>query len=417
MNIHTVAVTAIFVSASLRAAEPAATPLSTLVEEATRNNPDVLAARRAWQAATQIPSQVSTLPDPEVTVQQFSVGSPRPFAGYSNSGFAYIGFGISQQLPYPGKLKLKGEAAERESGATRQRYEAMVRSVGEQVKEAYFDLAYAQQTLTVLNRNDQFLNDIEKIAEARYRVGQGNQQDVLKAQLERTKLLREVARYRQTADTEQAQIKKLLNRPIESAEIVAQPLTETPLNYTSDELVAKVRTNNPNVAGQQEMVERQSLQVEMARKDRYPDFNVQYMWQHTSEQYRDYYMLTFSARLPIYRKRKLDPEMTQAVEELNSSRREYESQVQSTYFGVRDQYIAAETAAQVLKIYREGLIPQALATYRAGLAAYEAGKQDFQTLLGSFLDVLNFDEEYWKALADHETALARLEQFTGTPLN
>jgi outer membrane protein TolC len=417
MNIHTVAVTAIFVSASLRAAEPAVTPLSTLVEEATRNNPDVLAARRAWQAATQIPSQVSTLPDPEVTVQQFSVGSPRPFAGYSNSGFAYIGFGISQQLPYPGKLKLKGEAAERESGATRQRYEAMIRSVGEQVKEAYFDLAYAQQTLTVLNRNDQFLNDIEKIAEARYRVGQGDQQDVLKAQLERTKLLREVARYRQTADTEQAQIKKLLNRPIESAEIVAQPLTETPLNYTSDELLAKVRTNNPNVAGQQEMVERQSLQVEMARKDRYPDFNVQYMWQHTSEQYRDYYMLTFSARLPIYRKRKLDPEMTQAVEELNSSRREYESQVQSTYFGVRDQYIAAETAAQVLKIYREGLIPQALATYRAGLAAYEAGKQDFQTLLGSFLDVLNFDEEYWKALADHETALARLEQFTGTPLN
>jgi outer membrane protein TolC len=417
MNIHTIAFAAIFVSASLRAAEPAATPLSTLVEEATRNNPDVLAARRAWQAATQVPSQASTLPDPEVTVQQFSVGSPRPFAGYSNSGFAYIGFGISQQLPYPGKLKLKGEAAERESGATRQRYEAIIRSVGEQVKEAYFELAYAQQTLTVLNRDDQFLNDIEKIAEARYRVGQGNQQDVLKAQLERTKLLSEVARYRQTADTQQAQIKKLLNRPIESAEIVAQPLTETPLNYTSDELLSKVRTNNPNVAGQQEMVERQSLQVEMARKDRYPDFNVQYMWQHTSEQYRDYYMLTFSARLPIYRKRKLDPEMTQAVEELNSSRREYESQVQSAYFGVRDQYIAAETAAQVLKIYREGLIPQALATYRAGLAAYEAGKQDFQTLLGSFLDVLNFDEEYWKALADHETALARLEQLTGTPLN
>src|ERR1700674_6117177 len=83
------------------------TPLSALLDEATRNNPDILAARGGWQAATQVPSQVSTPPDPQVTVQHFSVGSPRPFAGYSNSEFAYVGFGISQDLPYPGKLKLK----------------------------------------------------------------------------------------------------------------------------------------------------------------------------------------------------------------------------------------------------------------------------------------------------------------------
>ena len=404
-------------AASLRAAEPAAISLAKLVEEARHDNPDVLAARRAWQAATQVPSQVSTLPDPEVTVQQFAVGSPRPFAGYSNSNFAYIGVGISQELPYPGKLKLKGEAAERDADVSRQRYEAALRSVSEQVKEAYFQLAYAQQTLGILDRDDQFLTQIEKIAEARYRVGQGTQQDVLKAQLQKTKLLREVARYRQLEDTQQAQIKKVLNRPVDSPAIATQELLETPLNYTSDQLLSKVRTDNPSVAGQQKMVERQSLKVEMAHKDRYPDFNVQYMWQHTAEQYRDYYMLTLSARIPIYRRRKLDPEMGQAVEELNQSRREYESQVQNAYFGIRDQYIAAETATQVLKIYREGLIPQALATYRAGLAAYEAGKQDFETLLSSFLDVLNYDEEYWKTLADHETSLARLEELTGVPLN
>ena len=91
------------------------TPLSALLDEATRNNPDILAARRGWQAATQVSSQVSTPPDPQVTIQHVSVGSPRPFAGYSNSDFAYIGFGISQDLPYPGKLKLKGEAAQQDA--------------------------------------------------------------------------------------------------------------------------------------------------------------------------------------------------------------------------------------------------------------------------------------------------------------
>ena len=393
------------------------TPLSALLDEATRNNPDILGARRGWQAATQVPSQVSTPPDPQVTVQHFSVGSPRPFAGFSNSDFAYIGFGISQDLPYPGKLKLKGEAAQQDAAVSQEKLEAVRRSVLAQVKEAYFEIAYVQQTLAVLDRNGKLLEQIEKIADARYRVGEGSQQDVLKAQLERTKLLREVAHHHELMDTQQAQLIKLLNRPPDSSEIATEPLVETPLRYTSNELLEKIRTENPEVAGQQEMLKKQSLQVEMARKDRYPDFSVQYMWQHTAEQFRDYYMLSFSARIPIYRRRKLNPEMTQAVEELNRSRREYESQVQTAYFDVRNQYIAAETASQMLKIYREGLIPQALATYQAGLASYQTGTLDFESLFSTFLDVLNFDGEYWKTLMEHETALARIEQITGVPLN
>jgi len=399
------------------AAADAPTPLSALIEEATANNPSILAARRGWQAATQVPSQVSTPPDPQVTVQHFSVGSPRPFAGYTNSDFAYIGLGISQDLPYPGKLKLKGEAAQQDAAISRDKLEAVQRSVLQQVKEAYFQVAYVQQTLEVLERNGKLLEQIEKIADARYRVGKGSQQDVLKAQLERTKLLREIAHHHQLMETQQALLIKLLNRPPGSSSVTTEQLAETPLRVTSDELLAKVRTENPEVTGQQEMVKRQSLQVEIARKDRYPDFGVQYMWQHTAEQYRDYYMLTFSARIPIYRRRKLNPEMNQAVEELNRSRREYEGQVQNAYFDVRNQYIAAETASQMLKIYREGLIPQALATYQAGLASYQTGTLDFESLFSTFLDVLNFDGEYWKTLMEHETALARIEQITGVPLN
>jgi cobalt-zinc-cadmium efflux system outer membrane protein len=406
----------IFVGLKLAAAD-LPTPLSALLDEATRNNPDILAARRGWQAATQVPSQVSTPPDPQFTVQHVAVGSPRPFAGFSNSDFAYIGFGISQDLPYPGKLKLKGEAAQQDAAVGREKLEAIRRSVLQQVKDAYFQIAYVQQTLEVLDRNGKLLEQIEKIADGRYRVGEGSQQDVLKAQLERTKLLREVAHHHELMDTQQAQLIKLLNRPPGSPAISTEPLVETPLRYTSNELLEKVPTENPEVTSQQEMVKKQSLQVEIARKDRYPDFSVQYMWQHTGEQSRDYYMLSFSARIPIYRRRKLNPEMNQAVEELNRSRREYESQVQSSYFDVRNQYIAADTASQMLKIYREGLIPQALATYQAGLASYQTGTLDFESLFSTFMDVLTFDGEYWKTLMEHEIALARIEQITGVPLN
>lgn len=393
------------------------TPLPELIDEIQKKSPQVLAARHAWKAATQVPSQVSTLPDPQFQVQQFSVGSPRPFAGYTNSDFAYLGLGISQDLPYPGKLRLKGEAAQRQAAAAEQQYETTRRSAITQLKAAYFHLAFFQQTLAVLDRNGKLLEQIEKIAEAHYRVGQGSQADVLKAQLQRTELLREIAMHHQEMWTAEAQLKQILDRAPDSPDITTETPTESMLPYTSDELLARARTQNPEVEGQQEMVNRQSLQVEMARKDFYPDFNLQYMWQHTGPQFRDYYVLTFGVRVPIFRSRKQRPELAQAVEELNRSRREYEAGVQQAYFDVRDQFLAAQTSSELLRMYREGLIPQATATLQAGLAAYQSNRMDMQSVLSSFLDVLNFDEEYWRTLAQHETALAQLEKLTGITLH
>src|SRR5260370_39374220 len=80
------------------------TPLSQLLEEAEKNNPQIEAARQGWQAAKQVPTHVSTLPDPQFNLQHLSVGSPRPFAGYTNSDFAYPRLRVSQAIPNPGKL-------------------------------------------------------------------------------------------------------------------------------------------------------------------------------------------------------------------------------------------------------------------------------------------------------------------------
>src|SRR6185437_1142568 len=89
------------------------TPLSALLAEADANNPQISAADKGWQAAKEVPRQVSALPDPTFTYQQFSVGSSKPFAGYTNSNFSYVGVGASQELPYPGKLRLRGKVAQR----------------------------------------------------------------------------------------------------------------------------------------------------------------------------------------------------------------------------------------------------------------------------------------------------------------
>lgn len=395
----------------------AITSLVDLLTEAEKNNPQIQAARQSWQAAKQIPSQVSTLPDPQFTLQQVNVGSPRPFAGYTNSDFAYLGLGVSQDIPYPGKLRLKGEIAKRDADVSQQQIESIRRSVLAAVKSAYFQLAYFSKTLEILESDGQLLHQVEKAADARYRSGMGNQQDLFRAQLEQTKLLREITMHHLEVAKVQAQIKQLLSRSQSSSDIETADLPDTPLPYTFEELLSATKARNPEISGAQKMIERQSLQVDLAHKDFYPDFNVQYMWQRTDPaQFRAYYMLSVGVRVPIYRNRKQQPELAQAEANLSKSRSEAQSQTEQIAFEVRTEYETAQKTADLLKIYREGLLPQARAGFQAGVAAYENNRQDFQALLTSYLDVLHLDEEYWKSAADRETALARLEELTGLSL-
>ena len=396
----------------------AVTPLKDLLNEAEANNPQIAAAKQGWEAAKQIPSQVSTLPDPQFTAQQVNVGSPRPFAGYTNSDFAYFGLGVSQDFPYPGKLRLRGEMAKRDADVALQQSESVSRSVLAGIKAAYFQLSYLSKTLGILESDGELLQQVEKAADARYRSGMGNQHDLLQAQLERTKLLREINMHHLEVAKMQAQIKQLLNRSQSSPDIETADLPETPLEYTFDELLSTSKGGNSDISGARKMVEKQNLQVDLARKDFYPDFSVQYMWQRTDPvQFRAYYMLTFSVRVPIYRNRKQRPELAQAEADLSRSRSEVEAQTQQVALELRTEFETAQKTAELLKIYREGLLPQARAEFEAGVAAYQNNRQDFQALLASFLDVLHLDEEYWQSAAERETALARLEELTGLSLH
>jgi outer membrane protein TolC len=397
-------------------AEHAGTPslLRELVEEAEQKNPQIAASFHAWQASRNVPKQVSALPETQVSVQQFSVGSPRPFAGYSNSDFAYIGFGASQDIPYPGKRQLRAHAAEQEADSMGAQTDSIRRTVVGNLKMVYFRLAYIQQTLGVLQRSDELLNQVQEAAEARYRVGQGNQQDVLKAQLQHTKILQEIAHHHQEEALFEAQIKQLLGRPQESADIVAEPLTLRTRPYTAAELLQRAREQNPDVHSKQASIRRQDTQVELAHKEFRPDFNVGYTYEHTASQFRDYYMASISVRLPNRGRQRAA--LAEAEQNQERARQELDAESQRVLSEVQQQYVRANTSEEQLKIYSDGLVPQSEATFQSALSAYQSNRQDFESLLSGFLDVLNLDLEYRNELVEHESALAELERLTGVDL-
>src|SRR6267378_7033473 len=407
----------VFAQESISSHAGTVTPLSELLAEAEKNNPQIEAARQGWQAAKQVPTQVSTLPDPQFTLQHVSVGSPRPFAGYANSDFAYIGLGVTQDIPYPGKLKLRGEIAKREAEVSQQQVESVRRAVLAEIKASYFQLAYLSKTLAILESDGELLGQVEQAADARYRSGKGTQQDVLQAQLQKTKLVREIAMHHLEVGKLEAQLKQLLNRPQDSPDIEPTDLVETPLVQSYAELLAAAAVQNPEIASAKKMIAKQSLQVDLARKDFYPDFNVQYMWQRTDPtRFRAYYMLSVGIKVPIYRGRKQRPELAQAEAEKLRAGSELQAQSQQVAAELRAQYVLAHQTSELLKIHREGLSPQSRSEFQAALATYQSNKQDFQALLAAFLDVLHLDEEYWQNVAEYETSIARLEQITGLSL-
>src|SRR6267143_1120266 len=334
----------------------APTSLRELVQEAGQKNPQIAASFHAWQAARNVPKQASALPETQLSVQQFSVGSPRPFAGYSNSDFAYIGFGASQDIPYPGKRQLRAQVAEHEADSMEAQTDSMRRAVVGNLKMVYFHLAYIQQTLGVLQRSDALLNQVQEAAEAHYRVGQGNQQDVLKAKLQHTKILQEIAHHRQEEGLLEAQIKQILGRPQESADIVAETLTLRALPYTAAELLQRARGQNPDVHAKQASIRQQETQVELAHKNFRPDFNVQYTYEHTGSQARDYYMATFGIRLPNRGRQKA--ELAEAEQNQERARQELDAESQRVLSEVQQQYVRAKTSEERLKIYSDGLVPQ-----------------------------------------------------------
>jgi cobalt-zinc-cadmium efflux system outer membrane protein len=384
------------------------------MEEAQQKNPDIQAAMHEYRAASSGAKGAGALPDTQLILQHLSVGSPRPFAGYTNSDFAYIGLGASQEFPWPGKRALRSEVAGLEAESVRAQSGTVSRMVIEQVKVAYFKLAYLQQTLNVLLRDGKLLGDMEQIAESRYRVGQGNQAEVLKSQLQHTRILQEITMHHREVGQLQAQLKQLLGRAQDSTDIVAEPLRERVLPPSSADLLEAVRRHNPEVSFREQVARRTDKQVELARKEFRPDFGLQYMYQNTDRKFRDYYMLTLMVTLP--NRGRVRSELATAAEHQQTAASELSAEIQRRSAEVQSQYVAAQTSGEQLKIYREGLIPQAEATYRAALAAYQANRQDFETLLSSFRDLLGFEEQYQKELSEHESALARLESLTGVTL-
>jgi outer membrane protein TolC len=384
-----------------------------LVSEALKKNPGLQSALRQVEALRHRVPQEKTLPDPTVSIGW--VGNITPFSVQQGDPSSNRGISANQSIPFPGKLKVRGEIADREAQAAWWEYEAARRKLVADVKSAYYDYFAATKAVEITQKNRDLLQKLSSIAEARYRVSKGVQQDVLRSQVEISLLQQRLTVFEQQLKTAQVRLNTLLFRDPDSALPAPASFEPAKIGHSLDELYTLAREQDTGLQREQRMVERNQYAVSLAQKDYRPDFSVAYTYQQRPD-LQDMHGFTVTANIPIFYRTRQREAVREENDQLASSEWSKENRQTELFFAVKQQYLLAKSSEQLLKLYSQAVVPQSSLALESSMASYEVGTVDFLTILTNFTVVLDYQVSYYRELANYQMALANLEPLVGVEL-
>ena len=392
----------------------APTPISSAVEEAENNNTQIMAAEHSWNAAEHIARQIRALANSQVTQLNNHAGPTNPHASSLNCNPTCAGVATPQSSPHAAELQPWAEAAQREADAKHAQVNVFRSNIADRVKTIYLRLAYLYQMYDLDDRGAADLAAIIQTELSKYSLGIGSQADVLQAQLERTKLLRQTTLDHEEVGGLQADLKALLHRQPDSPDIIPESIALTKLKRSASDLLQIASKQNPLLSADSRMIEAQSAQLDAARSGNNSDFNLGYTFPQVGERNGDDFVLSFNRQLPIGPGE--DDRIVAATERVEGSRSMTGEDHLRQLAEVQKQYVLVTSSEELIRECKEGLIPQSRGVYQSKLAGYESSLEKFSAVIESFQDEINYESEYLQALLEHETALAHLETLTGEQL-
>ncbi|HET8676147.1 MAG TPA: TolC family protein [Blastocatellia bacterium] len=390
--------------------------LGELIEQALAQNPEIKAMQRSFDMMqTRIP-QSKALPDPMLEAGYIGNALPvPPFDIQKGDPSSARMFSLSQEIPLPGKRSLKGRVAEAEAQAEWWGYEQTRLNVVAEVKDAYFELYYITKAIETLAKNKDLLEKFSKISEARYSVGKGIQQDVLKAQVEISKLTDQLLVLEQRKQTAQARINSLLYRNPDYPVGKPEEIKPQPFKQVLGELNELALANYPMLKAQKRRIDREQYAVELAEKELYPDFTVKFNYQNRPGM-PDMYGIIVGVKIPIFAGQKQRPAIAEAAASKATEEKRLQSAITLLLYRVKEKHLAATTAERLISLYGTTIIPQSSLSLESAIAGYEVGKVDFLTLIDNLMTLLKYQLSYYEQVSNAERAIAQLEPLVGVTL-
>ena len=395
---------------------PRGLELPEMIQQAMEKNPMIIAAKKKWKSAHEIIAARGAFPDPQVSYTYF-VDSVETRVGPQENIY-----GVKQKLPFFGKRDLKAAVATEEAEALKASYEAAKQEVVRQVKLAFYELFYISTIIDITDNEKEILKGFEQIAVVKYKTGKGSQQNILKVQVEISRLQEKLLALAGAKQTAEAKLNTLLDRPPDTP--LKKPVTPEfrDFFFIKQQLFRIAQENRPELKRGDAWVEKSHRALSLAKKDYYPDLTVGANYIEVgegplkvSDNGKDAFNVMFSVNIPIWRK-KLSAQVSSASEMIKARKNDYQNVLNRTLFEIEDNLFKIQTARETFHLYRNVLIPQAEQSLKSAEAGYVTGSVGFLDLLDAERVLLKIQFGYWQAYTDYLKRIADMERSVGKEL-
>ena len=401
---------------------PLSTVVQKLVDEAVRNNPDLKMLEAKIEVYGERPPQAESLDNPRVGLSIANL--PVDTFRFDQEPMTQKQISLWQKLPFPGKLGLKGDIARKELEVVREEYGEKKNSVIMQVKVAYRELVFIARSIKITEENRDLLRNFVKTTETRYSVGMGIQQDVLKAQVELSKINDLLISLEQKRQSMAARLNILLNRPADAALSLNEEISQAPKTefaFSFGELQRIAIGSRPSLLGLQHLIERYRLAERFAERNYYPDFDVGVSYgqrdnARTGEERPDFISGFVTVSVPLWYKTKERRKVSEEKANIRKAVEQYNAAKNEVFFQIKDILTEIERYNREIGLYKTGLVPQSKTSLESAMAGYQVDKVDFITLVDNELSVYNYEIEYYRLITNYMNKLSELEAAVGKQL-
>jgi outer membrane protein TolC len=394
--------------------------LTTLIETALSQNPALLAILDQQEGAGHKVDSADDLADPVVSF----AFSNYPVDSFESDATPMTGneLRLAQKLPYPGKLGSKQQVVAQDVTWFRGLYEDARLELTRKVKEGYYKLYAVDRAIDTVKNNLVLLDDLSRLAETRYRVGEGRQSDVLKVHLERTSQRDRLIQLERKRVTLQGTLNSLASQPVNTAITTPAKIDILSLDVSVEleTLQTEAVDNRPLITAWEARIDKAKLQRELSRLDYMPDLTLWASYRFRDDNLpdngTDFASVGFSFNLPLNRSRRAAA-VSNSESAVNQARNQFADFRSKVEFAIDDSFHAARHSFELVELYRTGMVPQARQVYAAALSAYQVGKAGFPELLSALLARDKYETELHRLVSEYLQSVARLEAASGVPIN
>lgn len=384
--------------------------LQQVLELVRRDNPEILAARKRWEAAQKRIVQAATPEQLRLDIERRFAPSMSDVIGKPDEK------AISQtlELPFPTVLYHKHGLAVKDAAMREQSYRAKLLEVAARARSAYTMLFLAEKGISIYDESIGIMRRFSKVAESKVAAGRGNQSDALKAQVELTRMLNMRVTLEQEQETSQAMLNALMGREARAALGSPQEPSAGVISMNAEELESAALSARPELREAALASERSDGALSLARAGYLPDMMLQHR-QRSDPMRGQTHDVVLGLTLPLWFW-KPAAMVQEAKAERDMARAELDMARLSTQADVRIDWSRVRTARRLLEAYRTTLLPQAEQSLKVAESGYQSDKIGFLDLLDAQRSLLNFKLEYYQYMAEYEARLAELERIVGREL-